>query len=246
MINLSVAICDDMDDWREIIKERVLDLFGAENLKPVIHMFSTCKALDESLAQGEYYDMLFLDIEMQENDIDGIKLGHIIRKKYKYDEAYIFYVTSFTKYLPQAIDIHPYNFIEKSQDVALFNRKVADAINMIKRSRDLFDYKIGKSLYSIRKARILYLESRKRDIILNFKDALGYQKTVYKGALKDESRQLYPPDFVEPHTSFIINLRYMDRYGPDKVTMADGKVIPISRNKRTDFLKALIEYDKQF
>ncbi|MEM6319839.1 MAG: LytTR family DNA-binding domain-containing protein [Bacteroidota bacterium] len=51
---------------------------------------------------------------------------------------------------------------------------------------------------------------------------------------------LSPEDFVRIHNSFVININFTVNYSPTgspKVTMADGQVLNVSRNRKKNFLE---------
>lgn len=245
MESISIAICDDVSEWLLMISDRLKRIFNAENLSANIHTFYKCEQINVALLSGLYFDIYFLDIEMKAHEMNGIELGHLIREKYKHDEALIFYSSSFTKYHDQLFAIHPFDFIQKSLDDKDFNRKVLEAILRIKKGRELFEYRSGGVPYFIRKSIILYIESRKKNIVLTYKEYDSYKEIVYIGSLHNEMSKLPPPDFFSPHNSYVINLKHCLFVAKNEIHMVDGNKIPIARGKRDEIMKAVILYDNQ-
>lgn len=242
MNSISIAICDDMAEWRHIISSRIQNIINAQNLKSDIHLFAKCEEIDAALSSEAYFDIYILDIEMKSNEMDGIRLGHLIREKYKHDDSLILYSSFYTKYYAELFDIHPFNFIMKSLKSDDFNYKVLTAINRIIKGREMFTIKSGGTHYFVRKTKILYLESMRKNIALTYRDFDSYKEIVYIGSLRSEATKLPPPDFFSPHTSFIVNFGQCLVASKNEVRMMNGKIIPVSRSKKNECSESFIKY----
>lgn len=78
--------------------------------------------------------------------------------------------------------------------------------------------------------RILYVSSERNYIEIHMVDGDGI--TAY-GKLDDAEEQLRE-SFVRCHKSYLVNLKYIARYTATHFYMMNGKVIPISRSKKTE------------
>lgn len=242
MNSISIAICDDMAEWLHIISSRIQKIFDAQNLNTDIHLFAKCEEIDAALSSEAYFDIYILDIEMTLHEMDGIKLGHLIREKYKHDDSLIIYSSSYTKYYADLFDIHPFNFILKSLVTDDFDRKILAAIKRILKGREIFPIKSGGTQFFVRKTKILYLESIKKNIALTYKDYDSYKEIVYIGSIHNEILNLPLPDFFSPHASFIVNFGQCLVATGKEVKMLNGKIIPVSRNKKNECTNSFLKY----
>lgn len=112
------------------------------------------------------------------------------------------------------------------------DEKVSAAANQILKDCELFSIRSGGAELYIRKSKILYLESRKKNIALVYKDFECYKEIVYVGALREELRKLPPPDFFSPHASFIVNFDQCTYVSDKEIKLVNGKIIPVTRSKR--------------
>ena len=100
---LNIAICDD-DIQTTGRMDMLLQEIAKRNFMDVeIEVFWNGESLADAVAQGTYFDMIYLDIEMDKED--GISAAKRIRT---YDKnALIIYVTSHENHMPALP--HAYN-----------------------------------------------------------------------------------------------------------------------------------------
>ena len=73
--------------------------------------------------------------------------------------------------------------------------------------------------------------------------------------MKDESIEYYGQlsaleglvgnDFYRIHRSYLLNMKYVERYDRTSVTTLGGDIIPIARREYDGFLKAYMEYSRR-
>ena len=73
--------------------------------------------------------------------------------------------------------------------------------------------------------------------------------------MKDESIEYYGQlsaleelvgkDFYRIHRSYLVNMKYVERYDRTSVTTLGGNIIPIARREYDGFLKAYMEYSRR-
>ena len=91
---LRIAICDDEKLFRENIKKYVLKYLSEKDISSEIDMFNSGKELLGLGTDLLGYNIIFLDINMDE--IDGIMTAHKIRE---YSMGiYIVFVTAYVNY----------------------------------------------------------------------------------------------------------------------------------------------------
>ena len=67
---------------------------------------------------------------------------------------------------------------------------------------------------------------------------MGSGKQTAKIPLSEIEKETQSQHFFRCHKSFLINLRHITRIDPESVTMTNGDVIPVSKYRKKDLLKA--------
>lgn len=223
-----IAICDQMKEY--------LERFSREQDFPVeIHVFPSGEEIYAALAKGATFDLIFLDIQMYQ--ISGIDVAKAIREHQRDLLTQIVYISAKREYAMELFETHPLNFLVKPvkyKDVSDCAQK-AFALK-IKRG-ELFTYSIGGNSYRAPLSNILYFESygRKLRIVRNGESAEFY------GRLADIISKYGERGFIQIHRSYVVNLGYVDNVSASTVTMANGDVLPLSRERRTALSEAFLE-----
>lgn len=106
-MELNIAICDDNQEYINILEKYILDKNEPE---VSCDAFYSGEELVKMYNMGEgNYDVIFLDMEM--NILNGIETANIIRKMDKH--VIIVFVTSHTKYMQACFECSPFRFLIK-------------------------------------------------------------------------------------------------------------------------------------
>lgn len=91
---LQVAICDDQEIFVKKIRSIVDEYFGKSSVEYKVDVFLSGKEFADLKEKLTKYDIVFLDINMDE--LDGIQTAEILRK---YNSgAYLVFITAFINY----------------------------------------------------------------------------------------------------------------------------------------------------
>jgi two-component system LytT family response regulator len=220
---------------------------------PDLEVMAQCPSARAALqAIAQYHpDLVFLDIEMP--DMNGFEmLEHC--KEYDFE---IIFTTAYNEYAIQAIRHSALDYLEKPVNKDELIRAVARSsgskrpaasarvtklLDMMeeKRSSERMALPTIDGLIIIGLKDILYCESEKN--YTRFHMLNGRTIFVSKTLKKVEALLLVDKDFFRIHHSFIINLKYMERYfrgDGGEVCLTNGKNIPVSRIKKKEFLERL-------
>ena len=105
---MNIAICDDdkgvcsqLEGW--------IEQYNYENATRLyVDVYHSAETLQQQLQTGQWYDMLFLDIELPQKN--GIELGQMIRSAWKMDLIYLVFISGKSNYCMDLFDVHPLNF----------------------------------------------------------------------------------------------------------------------------------------
>ncbi|WP_286906803.1 LytR/AlgR family response regulator transcription factor [Clostridium sp. UBA1652] len=206
---IRVFICEDNEIQRKRYKKVVENTIDIENLDMQL-VIDTEKPEEiiEYVKTNKGIGLYFLDIELEGQKMDGIKLAAEIRK---YDPlGFIVFITSHVemshlafKYRIEAMEyIEKYKFDEIKERIA---ECILDANNRYTSSKSeikIFNLKIEGKIIAIEQDRILFFEtlSGKHKILLH---GIGRQLT-FSGNLNDIEKEL-DDNFYRCHKSYIVN-----------------------------------------
>lgn len=187
----------------------------------------------ESLNNSLMYDIVFMDLEMD------IMNGEVaIQKLREYDineKTYVIFVSSHTDNLYSLFSLHPFDYLIKPLDYGKMSGVLNKIMNQILYERKYISLVVNRKEINICISEIMYIQStaHKVKLVLCSSDAELYSYTKIEDIytmLKEQSE-----DFFRPHTSFLVNRRYVTGYLKDYVLIND-KEIPISRKFRDEMM----------
>ena len=227
---IKIAVCDDDNVIVGKIEEILLNVSTSEKIPVDIDAFCSGKELEKIISQGFCYDIIYLDIQME--DTSGIETAQIIRKADQ--KTVIIFVSGYSSYVFDTFQFNTYAFIRKPFEELDFTKVFLGAIKHlgIQDFYYSFNHK-GKHLKFPCKE-IMYFESLGRTIILHLCN--GEEITFY-GKLNDVESELKTGKipFLRIHQSFLVNYHLIRVKSRTDITLTNGKKLPISNEKQKDF-----------
>ena len=216
-----IAICDDNEKLCFEIEHYILN-YGKE-LREIFYVdvFFKGEELYDTIVKGEYYDLIYLDIELPE--ISGIEVGKKIREELHNNYTQIIYISSYKKYMEELFRIRPMDFLPKPLSKKMIQDTLNTGIQLCGQKNQMFTYQIGWDYYKKPISDILYFQ--------------GIRKTISMVTINDNLTDYY---FVYTDRSHIVNYKYIMRFARNKLTLINGIQLPVSRNRYPE----LIEYQQ--
>lgn len=235
---MKIAVCDDEKVIRKQIAERIQ------------RMYPDCKILEytcgeQLLEDTEQPDIIFLDIQME--GIDGMETARRIRNSNR--QTVLIFLTAWEEYVFQAFDVGAFHYLVKPFRKEKFYQVLEAAVKKArenkvspeeKKEEKNIIVKVGAITRKINTNEIIYAEVRNRKVTLHTTQG----SLEFYGKLSDLAQEL-GEDFVRPHRSYVINLRYVLRYCATDITMEDGTVILMAKQKYREFVKKYLHYIKR-
>lgn len=201
-----------------------------------VELFYDGNELCESLARGERYDLIFLDVLM--SGIDGIETGKYIRKAIEDEEAKIIYVSFDEGHAVELFQNQPTNFLKKPVKTEQIFQALDEFSRAAEKKRTHFVYKRGNLTYRIPYRDILYYQSAGRKIQIHTRSRVW----EYNGKLSHLLKEGLPSDFISIHKSYIVNRKYISEKRYDKLYVAAERVwLSISQAHRKEVRKRLTD-----
>ena len=106
---INIAICDDDIVTTSKIENMLQNIAKRNFIQTDTEVFWNGESLAESVKAVNYFDIIFLDIEMGAED--GITVARKIRQIDK--NVLIIYVTSHENYMKESFEVRPFQFLVK-------------------------------------------------------------------------------------------------------------------------------------
>lgn len=227
---MKVAICDDHPSLTEQINDLLVEydpsLFET-------YTYYNPKKLIEQL-EHETFDCFILDIEMDK--MNGVELAKIIRDKEILSP--IVFLTSYKEYMEEVFQVQTFDYLLKPIDKERFFQVLGKLKFHIGKTKDTFVFSINKNTFKLPINDIVYFEKDKRQVVIHTFDD-NYR--VYMST-KELLKQL-GNDFVQIHSSFVINCAYIKEIGTNFLLLhyeQESVELPISRRYKSNSHESIV------
>ncbi len=212
---MHVAVCDD--HYMEV--KMIEDYLTNQHIE-VDHYESGEAIIAAYRDQGQRYDAVFLDIELEE--LDGFHTADII---YAIDDTVlIVFVTSHHDYVEEWFKFSGVWFLHKPVSVDALDEALAHLKKRLAKRRRTYTFSDKRQSVRLRCEDILYIEAQGHSVIIHTKTDQNY--TIYK-SLKDMEQELAGA-FCRVHDSFLVNMQHIRRMGSEE-RFIDGQGKPATR-----------------
>ena len=231
------AVCDDDTAVFDTVMETAKNAFAQNGAEAEIECFSSPAALEKELG-ARAFDLIFLDIEMPEED--GIRFGE--RLALLEQKPDIIFVSSREDRVFDAFKIHPFGFVRKS----LFLQDIGGVIaDYVKARQDEgarnFVVQSQSGTITIPVESIRYIEGARRNQLIH--TTLRSEPFIVSLTMKQLEEEFLPRAFLRIHTGFLVNYRIIRRMTSAVVILTDGTELPLSRRKagqiKLDYMELL-------
>ncbi|MGF6991459.1 DNA-binding LytR/AlgR family response regulator [Lachnospiraceae bacterium PM6-15] len=231
---VKIAICDDIYDSINIVEKKLYELSQKIGLSIDTDVYHDGKELADFICQGARYEMIFLDIEMKNEN--GLTAAFRIREVDH--TVLIIYVSSHEEYTKQTFEVDPFRFIKKPIDDQLFAKYFSDAIDKLKSFDECYNYKYNNVYYRIRMSDIVYFKSIKRKVQI-YTDYNSQEELVLYKKLNLIEAEIGKRNsvFIRVHQSYLVNYNHIFKMSYDHVTLHNGEILPISEDRRKNVRK---------
>ena len=188
-------------------------------------------------------DILLLDIRMP--GMSGMDVAKTLRDR-DWRKILIF-ITGEEDQVFNSFDLHAFHFLVKPVADEKLKEVLENAVKELEQSdaesADHDKYigiQSGASHIRVNLALLLYAEVYNRKTLLHMKD----ESIEYYGQLS-VLESLVGKDFYRIHRSYLVNMKYVEKYTKASVTLQGGENIPIARREYDGFLNAYLEYSRR-
>lgn len=229
---LKIAICEDEKIYSDHLTELTEHYFSGHGMKADISLFTDGKPLTDEIDDGASYDIIFLDIQLDNSD--GIETAAEIRKRDR--KTVLIFVTGLENRAVEGYSVAAFDYIVKSSLEDRIDR-VLDRF-MKEYIRESITLPLaGDKAAVLPVSDIIWVESDGRGA------AAGTSDAVYRTVLSvSKIAPLLPSDlFAEIYLSVYVQVNKIRYIGEDTVEMTGGKILPVSRRKRKNLMAAVMK-----
>ena len=236
---------------KEHIRKGLLHLL--RSIQANVDVIGECESVKEAVivANACKPELIFLDINLT----DGTGFDFLEQTE-KLDFKVIF-ITAYEEYALQALKIGAVDYLLKPVDVEelqtaldkISELPIATQKEQIKTAKQVFNndedtliLSLQDSFQVISLKDLMYCESDKGYTTFYMNDG---KKHLASKPLKEFEQQLIAHYFTRPHQSFIVNMKFIDRYDKSgTIYLKSGIKIPVSSRKKEGFLSRLFNWNK--
>lgn len=234
---IKAALCDDdLSVLNEL--NLLIGQYMAERGRHIAcTAFNSPRALLNATAQGNCFDVLFLDIIMPGEN--GINIAKEIRR---HDSTLkIVFLTSSSEFAVQSYTVDAYFYQIKpffKEGFFSLMDAIADELKKARQYKIILHTKSGITRIDLEK--LEYCEVFKRTLLFHMEDGKVIETA---GKLDDLYEQLAPyKNFLRPHRSFLVNMEYIQNISHRIITMENLAEIPIPHGKCSEIKQLYLEY----
>lgn len=227
---LRIGVCDDEKLIAGQLEGMLFDLCHREHIPIDIDVFYSGHSLEKEIAKGTKYDILYLDIQMENGD--GISAAKSIREV---DDNVIFiFASGYDKYMIELFRLDVFAFIKKPVDTMEFEKLFLQANQRIGNRKLYYAFRYKSEEYKIPCNEILYFESNGRKVRIYLRNK---EINEFNGKLSDVVAKLAEGKipFLRIHQSYLVNYHLIKSRTKAEVTLIDGRRLPISEDRQKEF-----------
>ncbi|WP_103070133.1 LytR/AlgR family response regulator transcription factor [Aquimarina sediminis] len=235
---------------KEYIRKGLLNLLQLVDTE--VEVIGECESVKEAVvvANACKPDLIFLDINLTDGTgFDFLEQTESLNFK-------VIFITAYEEHALQALKIGAIDYLLKPVDIEeleLALQKVSELsitkqkqqVKIVKEVWNNEDSKLILSLHDsfqvIDLNELLFCESDKGYTTFYCNDNKKY---MVSKTLKEFEERLSKANFTRPHQSFMVNLKFIDKYDKSGVIhLKNGKKIPVSSRKKEQFLNAFLHWN---
>lgn len=230
---INVALLEDEIEEQKRTVE-ILKRFSLDNDSQInVDVFD--KSSDILSSDLSKYNLLLLDIILENENVNGMDVAKIIRENYK-DVAIVF-ITKTVLYAIQGYEVNAFDYVVKLVTYEDISLKLKKYISFLSKNTDpLLTFKCTDRIINIKESEIYFFSIYSHYIDIH--TTSGIFKC--RGRISDVEK-LVSSSFSRISRNCIINLNYLTEIKKDDIII-NGELLKITENYKDSFIKSFNEY----
>lgn len=231
---IKAAVCDDEP---YMLDHAALQLLRYMESRGIPHRLSRFQSGRELIESGLDFDLLLLDIQMDEPN--GMAAARLLRTR-GFDGLIIF-MTVLREQVFDAFEVDAFDYLLKPIGEDRFLRTMDRAFATLeRRRRKNVTIQCGNTFRVISLDEIIFCEVLGRKVYLHMRSG---EIADYYGTL-EELEQNVDSRFFRCHRSYLVNLDCVQGAKAGEIVLPDGGHIPVSRLREKELIQSLLSHMK--
>lgn len=230
-----IGICDDNSIDRNYLAAVVNDWATDKGHTVHLEQFPSAEAFLFHYTQDKEYDILLLDIEMQ--DMNGIELAKRIRLNNAWVQ--IVFITGYPDFISEGYDVSALHYLMKPAKREKLFQVLDKAAGLIQKKERNILLQMGSESIRIPADAIIYVEAFSHYLAIHT-TYLAYEVKISMNQMEE----LLGEGFVRCHRSYIAGLKHISRVSKTEIIFDSNQAIPLARNSYNAVNLAFIGYYK--
>ena len=232
---IRIALVEDEEKFVEQLMGYFADYQNRNQEELKITVYSDGDAVTEKYKP--VFDIIFMDIGMK--FMDGMSAAKEIRRQDA--GVIIIFITNMVQYAMQGYEVNALDYMLKPVSYDRFSQSMEKAVFRVKKHNNLHSYITvslkGGDIVRLDVGDVYYIESHGHNIVYH----TAYGDYLSIGSMKALEQALEEFSFVRGNSSYLINLQHVEGMR-EKSAVVKGKLVPLSRAKRSFFLQEFTKY----
>lgn len=229
-----IAICEDNQRDAEYVRNIVKDWAEQMEFDLIIEHFPSAESFLFRYAEDKPWDILLLDIEMQE--MDGVNLAKKIREV---DETVqIVFITGFPDFVGEGYEVAALHYlmkpVHKEKLYTVLDRAIKALLNK-ENSEKTIVLPTEEGFRRVAVQEIMYAESFAHNVKVTTKSECFLVRMSISNI-----EEMLGEGFVRCHRSYLVGIKNVARISKTEVILDSGKTLPLSRGAAAGVQKAFV------
>ena len=217
---VKLLLCDDDPEFLKEMRAELERVFTKLHLRAAFAVFNRPGEITpEDFAAC---DMIFLDIDFDNEDCNGIDIARRLRQENK--RALLFFVTNFIDYAPAGYEVDAFRYILKRDITVMLERYVIQAMEQFAEGQEYLRLQDKDGITDIPVGDISYLEVLNHSVSIH----AGGQTYELNATLSSLEERLENRGFLRVHKSYLANMGHIRRFRSRECLLDDGTVLAVS------------------
>jgi len=236
---LRIALCDDERIVREEVVRCLNEYSKLRNVDILCDQYETGQ---EFLRSKTSYNIVMLDYQLdKDEDLNGLSVAQRLRSNNK--DIVIVFLTNYPRVVFSSFEVDTFRFLVKPLNPQKLRKAMDDFLKVIYTDSTLM-IRIDGATTIINTKHIMYIEAEGKYCIIHM--SKQSQPIDCRETLASIEQRLPEEIFCRCHHSFIVNLKFVQSYDHQDITLRNGNHIYISRRKYQTFEDEFLVYSKRY
>ena len=227
-----IAICDDSKEDTGYVADLLKKWSAQRQVSTQAECFPSAESFLFQYAEDKNYDILLLDIEMEQ--MDGVTMARQIRRDN--ETVQIVFITGYSEYIAEGYEVAALHYLLKPVNEEKLFAVLDRAVEKLRRSERCLMLALSGEMVRIPLHEIRYLDVQQNYVTVHGKTDYTVKKSL------GELEKLLDEEFFRLGRGGIVNLSYISRVTKTDVYLKDGSVLPLPRGRYEALNRAIISH----